>query len=264
MSHPLTKEYDEELHAIPVRIISDTKPDNQEDVVGLTAPEFSIPSSYALTGNETGPNVRQILGLQPRRKRALIIVNAAFNAAVQQPLNGVFSGADTGGQSASITASAGMTPYITGFRVDGLGATAATNVTVTITGTSSGTLSYTYSFVAGATTPNTPLDVKLPVPIASSVGGTITVSVPGAAGNTNTNINLYGYQSSGASTGNAGFVLIGSKEMMQNYNPSSGVVPQGAMMTAGQAISVEGQSAYWVAADGSHPMTVSVIEERYQ
>ncbi|SRR5229473_2526861 len=110
------------------------------------------------------------------------------------PLTGVFSGADTASAAATLTVTAGKTGYITGFSVSGLGATGATTVIVAITGPTN-TLSYSYVFVAGATLPNTPILFNFNTPIpASAVSTNIVVTVPGSAGNTATQINVWGFQ----------------------------------------------------------------------
>jgi hypothetical protein len=118
------------------------------------------------------------------------------NPAGATPVTGVFSGADTTTAAATLAGAAGHTTYICNFTVSGLGATAQTPVTVTVaTLTGGNTLSYSYVFVAGATLPNTPLAVNYTPCLAASAAATaITVTVPGAAGNTATQINASGYQ----------------------------------------------------------------------
>jgi hypothetical protein len=109
----------------------------------------------------------------------------------------VSSGADTTTASASIPAAPGQTSYVCGFTVSGLGATAGTNVTVTVgpLATAGSNFSYPYVFAAGATLLNTMLAVSyLPCIPANAQNTAITVTVPGAAGNTSTNINVQGYQ----------------------------------------------------------------------
>jgi hypothetical protein len=112
------------------------------------------------------------------------------------PITGTFSGADTTTAAATLAGVASKTTYICSFTVTGLGATAATPVTVTVaTLIGSTTLSYTYFFPAGAAVPSQPLVINYSPCIASNAVNTaITITVPGAAGNTATQINATGYQ----------------------------------------------------------------------
>jgi hypothetical protein len=89
----------------------------------------------------------------------------------------------------------GDTAWLCGFTVTGLGATAATSVTVTVTGLLGGvTLSYVLAVPAGVTTPITPLTVEFATPLQSAPGTTITVSVPAfGAGNTAVSVVAHGY-----------------------------------------------------------------------
>ena len=109
------------------------------------------------------------------------------------PLVGNSSG---GAQSnnCTITAPAGQTAYVQGFTVTGLGATAASGITVTLSdGTN--TLKFTMTIVAGATTAVTPLTYTFTQPFpASATGATWTLTVPTfGAGNTNASATLYGF-----------------------------------------------------------------------
>lgn len=112
------------------------------------------------------------------------------------PVAGTFSNADTTTATATLAGAAGKTTSICSFSVSGLGATAATPVTVTVgTLTGGGTLSYSYLFQTGATAVNTPLTVNYSPCIAANASNTaITITVPGAAGNTSTQINANGFQ----------------------------------------------------------------------
>lgn len=110
---------------------------------------------------------------------------------------GVATGADTASATATIPAAQGQTSYVCGFTVSGLGATGLTNVTVTVgpLATAGSNFSYPYQFVAGATLINTMLQVSYqPCIPANAINTAITVTVPGSAGNTSTNINVQGYQ----------------------------------------------------------------------
>jgi hypothetical protein len=115
------------------------------------------------------------------------------------PLASATSGADTSTLSATLGSDPGRLTYVCGWAVSGLGATAATNVVVTVGnifpgGGGNTTLVYEYAFTATAVTPNVPIGNNFsPCLPTTAVGTGITVTVPGAAGNTVTNINLWGY-----------------------------------------------------------------------
>ncbi len=114
------------------------------------------------------------------------------------PVTGVFTGANTAGQSASLAAVANVVNYLCTFNITGLGATAATPVTPTISGLSNGnTFTYTgaFSYALGATVVDAPFSGTFaPCQAANAVNTAIVVTVPGAAGNTNFSINLAGYR----------------------------------------------------------------------
>lgn len=97
--------------------------------------------------------------------------------------------------TATIPAVAGKTAYISGFDINGGGATAALIVNPTVTGVISGTKTYTYGAALGATIINTPLSVIFNPPIpASAVNTAIAVNCPSlGAGNTNNTVNAYGF-----------------------------------------------------------------------
>ncbi len=124
------------------------------------------------------------------------VSGAASLPAGAVPIAGTFSGADTSTAAATLAGTAGKTTSICSFSVSGLGATAATPVTVTVaTLTGGGTLSYSYLFQTGATAVNTPLTVNYSPCLAANTPNTaITVTIPGAAGNTATQINASGFQ----------------------------------------------------------------------
>lgn len=120
--------------------------------------------------------------------------NRIPNGAV--PVVGVFSGADTASSAASLAAIVGRVNYLAGFSVSGLGSTAGGPVSVTVAPVTNAasTLTYSYVFAASATTANTPLLVTFnPALPANATNTAITVTVPGQAGNTATQINLWGY-----------------------------------------------------------------------
>src|SRR5260221_5973037 len=101
----------------------------------------------------------------------LFCLNVAINARAQSSgfnpqypprataVAAVSSGADTTTATATIPAAPGQTSYVCGFTVSGLGATAATTVTVTVgTLPTAGTsFSYPYTFALGAGVTNTML-----------------------------------------------------------------------------------------------------------
>jgi hypothetical protein len=105
------------------------------------------------------------------------------------PLTAAASGADTTSAAITLGPVTGRLTYICGFQVSGLGATAATNVLVTV-----GAISYSYAFTGTATTINVPIGGNFAPCIPATTNGTgITVTVPGAAGNTVTNLVAWGY-----------------------------------------------------------------------
>lgn len=104
------------------------------------------------------------------------------------------SGADTSSLSATIGAQAGKLTYGCGLFVGGLGATAATTVTVALTPVIGGSnVNFAYTFPAGATVASTPLFVPFSPCIPATPGQALSVTVPGAAGNTSTVISLWGF-----------------------------------------------------------------------
>jgi hypothetical protein len=113
------------------------------------------------------------------------------------PITAVFSGADTTTAAATLAApSAGKFDYICGYTVSGLGSTAGGGVSVTVATLAGGnTLTYSYVFAAAVGAQNTPISFTYnPCIPASAAVAAITVTVPGQAGNTATQINAWGYQ----------------------------------------------------------------------
>lgn len=55
---------------------------------------------------------------------------------------------------------------------------------------------------------------------------------------------------------NLGYVLIGSLGQVQNG--------QGGVLVSGVSVTIESESAVFLAPDGSHALTVTVLEERYR
>lgn len=97
--------------------------------------------------------------------------------------------------AATIPALAGKTAYITGFDIQGAGATAGLVVNPTLAGVISGTKTFVYAAAAGVLVANQSLSRCFQPPIpASAVNTAITVSCPAlGAGNTNNAVNVYGF-----------------------------------------------------------------------
>lgn len=97
--------------------------------------------------------------------------------------------------TATLAAVAGKTNYLSGFRVTGGGATAASLVEVTVTGLLGGTATYILGVVAGATAANQPLNMCFDPPIpASAANVAIVVTVPSlGAGNTKSTVSAHGF-----------------------------------------------------------------------
>jgi len=96
---------------------------------------------------------------------------------------------------ATLTAVASKTTYIAGFIVTGLGATAASVVTVVISGLLGGSYTTYMTVVAGATTSCVPLVIEFATPLAASAVNTnivVTASSFGA-GNTSSAVSAHGY-----------------------------------------------------------------------
>lgn len=91
------------------------------------------------------------------------------------------------GFTLTLVCPAGKTAYLTGFTIDGLGATAAGVVEITTTGLLAGTLRRELSVPAGVGLGVTPVIVELSTPmIGSAIGQNIGIVVPPfGAGNVN-------------------------------------------------------------------------------
>jgi hypothetical protein len=119
------------------------------------------------------------------------------------PLVSSFLGADTGGVGLNIPYGGPSPPnktvYMCGFSVNGLGATALTNVLISFNNLQRGDgvvtpLIFQYQYPAGATVIAVPVTVTFtPCLVAVTSNMQIGISVPGAAGNTSTNVSLWGY-----------------------------------------------------------------------
>lgn len=97
--------------------------------------------------------------------------------------------------TATLAAVAGKTNYVTGFEIDGGGATAASFVAAVLSGILGGSISYTLAPPAGAALPMTPRQVTFNPPLpASGPGVAIVLTVPSlGAGNTNAIANIHGF-----------------------------------------------------------------------
>lgn len=97
--------------------------------------------------------------------------------------------------TATLAAVAGKRTFLSGFAVDGLGATAGSVIEVTITGVLGGTMRRKVTIPAGVGVAITPLYVEFNRPIPASADNTaIVVNVPSfGAGNTSAIVNVHGF-----------------------------------------------------------------------
>jgi hypothetical protein len=114
------------------------------------------------------------------------------------PLSCAFSGANTTTATCTLQSAPGQFAYFCGVTFSGLGATAATPVTPTITGlVNTITLTGGFTFVAGAAAFDTVTSYSFASNAcqpASAVNTNIVITLPGAAGNTQTNIYGWGFR----------------------------------------------------------------------
>jgi hypothetical protein len=98
--------------------------------------------------------------------------------------------------AATITATASVLGYCTGFAITGAGATAGQIVNATVTGLLGGTMTFSFGSPTGVTVMATPLVVSFPKPIpASAVNTAIVVTLPAlGAGNTNAAVMIHGFK----------------------------------------------------------------------
>lgn len=121
-------------------------------------------------------------------------------AASQTPTDNTATGA-AAAIAATLTAAAGQLIFLTSLRIEGLGATAATEVQATLVGVQGGTITYPVNVPAGVAVPIAPVTDQfggrgLP---ASSAGTNIVLNVPSfGAGNTFAEAELQGYIQSAA------------------------------------------------------------------
>lgn len=99
--------------------------------------------------------------------------------------------------TATLPAATGATTWITGWAVNGGGATAASLISCTVTGLAGGTETRTFAVASGVTAASTALVVTYPAALPASAADTaIAVSCPSfGSGNTNATVNAYGFQS---------------------------------------------------------------------
>lgn len=97
--------------------------------------------------------------------------------------------------TATLAAVATKYNYIIGFDINGGGATAASVIQCTVSNILGGTLTYSVPIAAGATASITPVSVRFPEPLQSSAVNTaIAVSCPSfGSGNTSATVNAYGF-----------------------------------------------------------------------
>ena len=154
-------------------------------------------STWQTPGNQTVPG-HVLMGVNAAGIAVPNLAGAAGYPPGVTPITAVFTGADTASATATLAATAGVTNYICGFNITGLGATAATIVSPTLSGVESGnTFTYTgaFTFSLGAAVADAPVSFTFsPCQAANAVNTAIVVTVPGAAGNTNLSINVSGYR----------------------------------------------------------------------
>jgi hypothetical protein len=166
---------------------------------------------YKLRSRPTIPlSLRNLGASKSLLTRECILVGWHIRESASAALAG-FNQADIDASSATGAAAnnvtlagvAGATTYITDFQITGLGATAATELTVTVTGILGGTKTYKVNVPAGVGVPITPLTVFFPRPIPASTQNTaIVVNVPSpGAGNTDFAVTAHGFQQVGSSGG---------------------------------------------------------------
>lgn len=98
--------------------------------------------------------------------------------------------------AATITATASVLGYCSGFTITGGGATAGVLVNATLAGLLGGTMTFTFGAPTGATVAGTPIIVNFDPPIpASAVNTAIVVTLPAlGAGNTHASVTIEGFK----------------------------------------------------------------------
>jgi hypothetical protein len=127
---------------------------------------------------------------------ACLNLSPAFDpAAAQTPTDNTATGANAS-VVATLTAGAGNLLFLQSLRIEGLGATAASEVQATLTGVAGGTITYPVNVPAGVLVPIAPVTDSFPgrgLP-ASASGTNIVLTLPAfGAGNTFAEAELQGY-----------------------------------------------------------------------
>lgn len=151
---------------------------------------FALAGQYLKFDSLPGCTTNQTAALQIDTKGRQIVGLVPLGT----PIYATASSAATTSANVSLTIPASTMGYLDGFDIDGLGATAGSNVVVTITGLVGGTLTYAFGVTAGATVPvhqsyrfNPPLQ-------GSTMAQNIGVTLAGfGAGNTGFTNNAYGH-----------------------------------------------------------------------
>jgi len=127
---------------------------------------------------------------------AAISLEAGFDpSSTQTPAANTQTGANAA-LAATFGGAAGTVAFITSLRIEGLGATAATEVQATLTGVQGGTITYPVNVPAGAAVPIVPVVDNWPDRglQASAAGTAITLNLPAfGAGNTFAEAEIQGY-----------------------------------------------------------------------
>lgn len=114
------------------------------------------------------------------------------------PLIATFNGADTASQAITFAADTARVNFVCEVSIEGLGATATATVSPSISGLASGstwTFFDDYIFATGAAVVNTPFRKSFnPCLAGNAVNTALSLTVPGAAGNTTTVIQMSGYK----------------------------------------------------------------------
>lgn len=147
---------------------------------------------------QPAPRQAKAQGADTGFSQAILLLETIYGSGFSQGaprLNATSGNVAAGVATATLAAISGKMNYITGWDVDGGGATGAAVIDCTVTGLAGGTEHRTVPVPAGATAGLTPLRVRYPVPQpASAVNVAIAASCPSfGAGNTNATVNLYGF-----------------------------------------------------------------------
>ena len=127
---------------------------------------------------------------------------------------GSASGANSANNAALAAGGAGTLNWVTGFEINGGGATAGAAISATLTGAAGGTLTYMFEVPTGAAVQLTPIIVEFMPPgiPAAALNSAITINVPAfGAGNTAASATIHGYT---ASSGAAGGVVTPNQTLV--------------------------------------------------